>query len=178
VLHCTGPLTSFTDAVCYSKPIEEPLVSSNSQKLLLAVDLMGTFVFAVEGALTAVAGDLDFLGLVVLSFVTALGGGLIRDLLIKDIPPGSIRDWRYGTVAFAGGAATFFLYERVLRVPPPLIIVLDAAGLSLFAVAGAAKALAFDIHPLIAVLMGCITGDRGWNRSRCFVGAGPYCAAR
>lgn len=136
-------------------------MTSNSQKLLLTVDLMGTFVFAVEGALAAVAGDLDFLGLMVLSFVTALGGGLIRDLLIKDIPPGSIRDWRYGAVAFAGGAATFFLYEHLLRVPPPLIIVLDAAGLSLFAVAGAAKALAFDIHPFIAVLMGCITGAGG-----------------
>jgi Glycine transporter len=178
VLHCTGPLTSFTDAVCYSKPIEEPLVSSNSQKLLLAVDLMGTFVFAVEGALTAVAGDLDFLGLVVLSFVTALGGGLIGDLLIKDIPPGSIRDWRYGTVAFAGGAATFFLYERVLRVPPPLIIVLDAAGLSLFAVGGSGEGAGLRHPSLDRGPDGLYHRGRGWNRSRCFVGAGSYCAAR
>jgi uncharacterized membrane protein YeiH len=136
-------------------------VKANSQNLFLTVDLMGTFVFAMEGALAAVAGNLDFLGLMVLSFVTALGGGIIRDLLPKDIPPGSIRDWRYGAVAFAGGAATFFLYEHVLRVPRPVIIVLDAAGLSLFAVAGAAKALAFDINPFIAVLMGCITGAGG-----------------
>jgi uncharacterized membrane protein YeiH len=136
-------------------------VKTNSQRFLLAVDLLGSFVFAVEGALAGIAGELDFLGLMVLSFVTALGGGIIRDVLIGDVPPGSIRDWRYGAVAFAGGAATFFLYEHVLEVPTPLMIVLDAGGLSLFAVAGAAKALAFDIHPFIAVLMGCITGVGG-----------------
>ena len=79
----------------------------NPDLLLLAVDLVGTFVFAVEGALAGIRGGLDLFGLMVVSFVTALGGGTVRDLLIGAVPPNSIWDWRYGTTAFAGGGAVF-----------------------------------------------------------------------
>jgi uncharacterized membrane protein YeiH len=103
----------------------------NPDYLLLAVDLLGTLVFAIEGALAAIKGDLDFFGLMVLSFITAVGGGIVRDLLIGDVPPNSIRDWRYGVTAFAGGAAVFFFYERFQQIPLNLLMVLDAAGLSL-----------------------------------------------
>src|SRR6202046_2739754 len=130
-------------------------------RLLLTLDLLGSFVFALEGALTAVDGDLDLLGLLVLSFATALGGGIIRDLLIGAIPPGSIRDWRLGSVAFLGGGIVFLFHHFVRQIPNPLILSLDAAGLALFAVSGAGKALAYDIHPFIAVLMGGITGVGG-----------------
>ena len=122
---------------------------------------MGTLVFAIEGALAAIAGGLDFLGLVVLAFATALGGGIIRDLLIGALPPGSIQNWRYGAVAFIGAAAAFFFYDVVRQVPPQVLMVFDAAGLSLFAVSGAGKALAYEIHPFIAILMGGITGVGG-----------------
>ena len=136
-------------------------MKSNSNRLILVFDLVGTFVFAVEGALAAIAGELDLLGLLVLSFATALGGGIIRDVLIGAIPPGSIKNWRYGAVAFIGGAAAFFFYDWVHRVPPPVLMALDAAGLALFAISGAGKALEFGIHPFIAVLMGGITGVGG-----------------
>lgn len=133
----------------------------NFGTLLLILDLIGTFVFALEGAGAATAARLDFLGVMVLSFATALGGGIIRDLLIGAVPPNSIRDWRYGTVAFTGGAAVFFFQHFVQQVPAAAIITLDAAGLALFAVAGAGKALAYDIHPFLAILMGGITGVGG-----------------
>jgi uncharacterized membrane protein YeiH len=129
--------------------------------LLLVVDLIGTFVFATEGALAAIKGDLDLLGLMVLSFATALGGGIIRDVLIGAIPPNSLRDWRYGLTAFVGGGAVFFFFQHFQRIPPNLIITLDAAGLALFAVAGAAKALEYKMNPMIAILMGGITGVGG-----------------
>jgi uncharacterized membrane protein YeiH len=129
--------------------------------VLLAVDLVGTFVFAVEGALAGIRGDLDLLGLLVVSFVTALGGGTVRDLLIGAVPPNSIRDWRYGATAFAGGGAVFCFYQSFQHVPQQLLITLDAAGLALFAMAGAAKALEFGINPMIAVLMGVLTGVGG-----------------
>jgi uncharacterized membrane protein YeiH len=129
--------------------------------VLLAVDLVGTFVFAVEGALAGIRGELDLLGLLVLSFVTALGGGTVRDLLIGAVPPNSIRDWRYGATAFAGGGAVFCFYQTFEHVPQQLLITLDAAGLALFAMAGAAKALEFGINPMIAVLMGVLTGVGG-----------------
>jgi uncharacterized membrane protein YeiH len=136
-------------------------MKSNSDTLLLAVDLIGTFVFALEGATTAIRGNLDLVGVMVLSFATALGGGIIRDLLIGAVPPGSIRDWRYGAVAFLGGGTAFVFYRLVQQIPGALLIDLDAAGLALFAVAGAGKALAYRIHPFIAVLMGGITGVGG-----------------
>jgi uncharacterized membrane protein YeiH len=129
--------------------------------VLLAVDLVGTFVFAVEGALAGIRGDLDLLGLLVVSFVTALGGGTVRDLLIGAVPPNSIRDWRYGATAFAGGAAVFCFYQSFQHVPQQLLITLDAAGLALFAMAGAGKALEFGINPMISVLMGVLTGVGG-----------------
>lgn len=133
----------------------------NPDVLLLSVDLLGTYVFAVEGAMAAIRANLDLLGLLVLSFATALGGGIIRDMLIGAVPPNSIRDWRYGATAFAGGGTVFFFYQFFQSVPQPLMITLDAAGLALFAVAGAEKALEFGINPLIAVLMGGVTGVGG-----------------
>jgi uncharacterized membrane protein YeiH len=136
-------------------------IKFHSATLLLVIDLIGTVVFAIEGASAAVQGNLDILGLMVLAFATALGGGMIRDVLIGAVPPNSIRDWRYPAVAFLGGAAVFFLNSFVSRVPGPLLTTLDAAGLALFAVAGAAKALDFGIHPLMAILMGGVTGVGG-----------------
>lgn len=133
----------------------------NPDLLLLGVDLLGTYVFAVEGAMAAIRANLDLLGLMVLAFATALGGGVIRDVLIGAVPPNSIRDWRYGATALAGGGTVFFFYQFFQSVPPSLMITLDAAGLALFAVAGAEKALEFGINPLIAVLMGGVTGVGG-----------------
>ena len=133
----------------------------DSAQLLLAVDLLGTFVFAVEGASSAIEGDLDLLGLMVLAFATALAGGIFRDLLIGAIPPGAIRDWRYAATAFLAGAVVFLWHRYVSQVPHSFIVVIDAAGLGLFAVAGAAKALDFGIHPFVAILMGGITGVGG-----------------
>lgn len=130
-------------------------------RVIVAADLAGTFVFAVEGALAAIAGGLDLLGVLVLSFATALGGGVIRDLLIAASPPSALRDWRYAAIAFAAGGLTFLFHALVRQVPGVLLIGLDAAGLALFAVAGAEKALAYGIHPFIAVLMGAITGVGG-----------------
>lgn len=97
----------------------------------------------------------------VLSFATALAGGLIRDLLIGAVPPASIRNWRYSVVAFTAAACVIVLYDSVQKVPGTIIVVLDAAGLALFAVAGTEKALAYKINPFIAVLLGTITGVGG-----------------
>jgi len=130
-------------------------------KLLYAFDLAGTLLFAIEGASAAIASKLDLLGLMVLAFATALGGGILRDVLIGSVPPNALRDWRYSATAFTGASITFFLSGFVQAIPAQLVMVLDAAGLALFAIAGTEKALLFDMPPLIAVLLGGITGVGG-----------------
>jgi uncharacterized membrane protein YeiH len=123
--------------------------------------LVATVFLGVEGGMAAIDANLDIFGIMVLAFATALGGGLVRDILIADTPPAAVRDPRYSIAAFAGGAAAFFWYSLVKAVPGGLLTGLDAAGLSMFAVAGAAKALDRDIKPWMAVLMGTITGVGG-----------------
>jgi uncharacterized membrane protein YeiH len=134
---------------------------TNSDVLLVVFDLTGTLVFALEGALRAIRSELDFLGVLVLAFVTAVGGGIIRDQLIGATPPAAIRDWRYFGIAILGATAVTFFYQWVQAIPDQLIVTLDAAGLGLFAVAGVEKALDYDMHPLMAVVMGGITGVGG-----------------
>jgi uncharacterized membrane protein YeiH len=129
--------------------------------LLFAADIAGTLVFAVEGALAAVNGNLDLIGLMVLAFCTALGGGVIRDILLGTLPPAALRDWRYPTVAFTGAALVFFLHPFVRAIPVPALQVLDAAGLGIFAIAGTEKAMLRRMNPLVAVMLGTITGVGG-----------------
>jgi len=136
-------------------------VKTKADTLLSTVDLAGTYLFAVEGAMAAIHGNLDFLGKAVLAFVTAAGGGIIRDLLIRSVPPGAIRDWRYPATALAGAATAFFFHQMVQEISVMLMLILDAGGLALFAISGAGKALEYDIHPIMAIVMGGITGVGG-----------------
>jgi len=136
-------------------------MNKSENKLLFAVDMAGTLLFAVEGATAAIGGDLDLLGVMVLAFATALAGGIIRDLLIGATPPASLRDWRYSAMAFMGGGIVFFLHRYVQGIPGPAMVVLDAAALALFAVAGTEKALDFGVHPFIAILLGGMTAVGG-----------------
>jgi len=127
----------------------------------LALDLTGTFAFALNGALTALrAARLDIVGVVALGIITALGGGIIRDVILDSLPPATFRDWRYLAVA-AGGGLVAFTFGRYLDKLTPLINILDAAGLSLFAITGATKALQFGLGPAQAVILGAITGVGG-----------------
>src|SRR6185503_21148585 len=106
---------------------------STAAPALLALDLAGTLAFALNGALTALrVARLDIVGVITLGMITALGGGIIRDVLL-DVPPATFNDWRYLAVAAAGGLIAFALGQRLDRLAGP-ITVLDAVGLSLFAV--------------------------------------------
>jgi uncharacterized membrane protein YeiH len=134
---------------------------NGGDRALFAADIVGTLIFAIEGAVAAVRGNLDLMGLMVLAFATALGGGIIRDLLIGDVPPASLKDWRYAATAFAGAAMVFCLHRPIERHMDGSIVILDAAGLSLFAIVGTRKALVYGMNPLVAVLLGTISGVGG-----------------
>jgi uncharacterized membrane protein YeiH len=128
--------------------------------LLVMFDLGGTFVFALSGAMAAVKHRLDLFGVLVLSFTVGNVGGITRDVLIGAVPPVAIRDWRYVAVSILAGLITFYWF-RILNDLSRAVLVFDAAGLALFAVSGAEKALAFHAGPLAATLLGMLTGIGG-----------------
>lgn len=128
--------------------------------LLLLLDLGGTFVFALSGALAGVKRRLDFFGIMVLSFAAANSGGIARDVLIGATPPAAISDWRYLAVSLVAGVLTFFWHPAIQRLHNA-VLVFDAAGLALFAVAGTQKALAFNLNPVMAAVLGMVTGIGG-----------------
>lgn len=128
--------------------------------LVLVLDLCGTFAFAVSGATAAVRRRLDLFGVLVVSFAASTFGGISRDLIIGATPPAAFDDWRYLAVAMAAGVITFFWSPQVERLHNPVRL-LDAVGLAFFAVAGTQKALAFGLSPVMAALMGMLTGIGG-----------------
>jgi uncharacterized membrane protein YeiH len=116
------------------------------EELPLVLDLIGTFVFALSGALAGVKRELDLFGVLVLSFAAANSGGITRDFLIGVVPPGAVNDWRYLGVSLFAGVITFYFSSLIVRMSNS-VLVFDAAGLSLFAVTGASKALAHGMIP-------------------------------
>lgn len=127
---------------------------------MFALDLLGTFVFALSGAAAGVKNRLDLFGLMVLAFAAGNAGGITRDLLIGSVPPAAIRDWRYLGVSILAGLVTFFWYPDIDVKRRPILL-FDAAGLALFAVTGTQKALAVGLNPVMAALMGMLTGIGG-----------------
>jgi uncharacterized membrane protein YeiH len=128
--------------------------------LLLAFDLGGTFVFALSGATAGVNHRLDLFGVLVLAFAAGNSGGIARDVMIGALLPVAISDWRYIAVSILAGLITFYWYRIINRLRSP-VLVFDAAGLALFAVSGASKALAFQAGPVAAMLLGMLTGIGG-----------------
>ena len=128
--------------------------------LVLTLDLIGTFVFALSGAAAGARRRLDIFGVLVLSFVAANSGGIVRDLLVGATPPAAISDWRYLAVSILAGLVIFFWYPVINRLRNAVLI-FDGAGLALFCVAGAQKALVFGLDPWAAALLGMLTGIGG-----------------
>jgi uncharacterized membrane protein YeiH len=136
------------------------LEGSFAHFLLLSLDIAGTFAFAVSGASAGVKRELDLFGVLLLSFAAAAAGGIARDMLIGAIPPAALSDWRYLVTALLAGGITFWCTPLVDRLKNPVQL-FDAVGLSLFAVAGAQKALAYGLSPMMAALLGMLTGIGG-----------------
>lgn len=130
------------------------------ENLQLALDLVGIFAFALTGGLIAVKKRLDLFGVLVLAAAAALGGGVMRDLLIGDTPPVGISDWRLVSAAVLAGIVTFLFHPGVERISR-FVRVLDAAGLATFAIGGSLKALGAGLDPIAAVLVGGITAVGG-----------------
>ena len=128
---------------------------------LLTLELAGTFAFALNGALTGVqAARLDVVGVMTLGTITALGGGVTRDVLIGAVPPEALAHWWFLAVAVVGSLLVFVAGSHIARFTG-LVTVLDAAGLSLFCVTGATKSVDFGLGAAQAIVLGTITAVGG-----------------
>jgi len=126
----------------------------------VVLDLGGTFVFALSGGAAAVKHRLDLFGVLVVSFAAANSGGIARDMMIGATPVAALGDWRYVAVSLLAGLLTFYCYAFITRLSSSVLL-FDAAGLALFAVTGATKALTYGLGPVGAALLGMLTGIGG-----------------
>ncbi|WP_260433868.1 trimeric intracellular cation channel family protein [Burkholderia sp. Bp8998] len=131
----------------------------NSHAAYFALDLVGTFVFAMSGAVAARQKRLDLFGILSIAFMVACGGGIVRDVCIGAIPPAGLSNWRYLAASVLATAVAIFAYAPVRRLRQPVLF-FDAIGLGLFAVAGAQKALSFGHNAELAILLGSQRASR------------------
>jgi len=131
-----------------------------AELLIVSLDLGGTFAFALSGAMAGVRKRLDLFGVLLLACAASTTGGVVRDLLIGADPPAAFSDWRYFGVSLAAGLLSFGWAPIIDRLRQPVVL-LDAAGLALFAVAGAQKSLASGADPILATLLGMLTAIGG-----------------
>lgn len=128
--------------------------------LVRSLDLIGTLVFAISGAALGMRRGLDLFGILVLAFVTAVSGGILRDLLIGAVPPAAIATWHYLALATAATLVAIRFDHALQRLRHPVQF-FDAAGLGVFAVAGTQKALDFGIGWPMAAVLGVLSGIGG-----------------
>jgi len=128
--------------------------------LMEVIDWGGTCAFALSGGLLGVKKRFDLFGVLFLSFIVSVAGGMVRDVLIGAVPPAAITELHYFLIAIGSGLVTFYLYPQVASLERPILL-FDAAGLSLFAVVGAQKAIDHGINPVMAAILGMLTGIGG-----------------
>lgn len=121
--------------------------------LLLVFDYIGTFVFAISGTLTAANKRLDFFGATVIGFVTAVGGGTLRDMMLGDLPVAWMQNLNYFWLIIAGVAVTIIFRKQVMQLKRTLFL-FDTIGIAVFTILGLKKALLLNIDPPLAVMMG------------------------
>jgi uncharacterized membrane protein YeiH len=137
------------------------------------LDWVGTLAFALSGGLLGVRKRFDLFGVLFLSFVVAVAGGMMRDVLIGALPPAAITDTHYFLISIGGGVLTFYWYPRVATLQRQILL-FDMVGLALFAVIGAQKALDHGINPLMAAILGMLTGIGGGMARDVLAGEVPF----
>ena len=129
-------------------------------QILFSLDLIGTFVFAISGVISASKNKLDLFGALFLGFITAVGGGTVRDLLLGVAPVSWVRDTYYLSIIILAVAVTYLFKKQVLKLRKTLFF-FDTVGIGVFTILGLQKALILDVSPIVAVIMGTFSAVLG-----------------
>jgi uncharacterized membrane protein YeiH len=129
-------------------------------ELIYVLDIIGTFAFAISGALVASDKKFDLFGVLIIAFVTAVGGGMLRDVLIDAHPINWIGDLNYLWTILAAVILTFLFKSKIAPLSKTMFL-FDTIGLGVFTLLGLKKGLSFDLHPIIALIMGMISAVFG-----------------
>ncbi len=124
------------------------------------IEILGTVAFAISGAFSAMQKRLDVFGVMIIGFVTAVGGGTIRDVLIGETPVNWMRDYRLPLIILATIVATV-IFKKYIKTLKITLFLFDALGLGLFTIIGVQKGLAAGLNPGVCVALGTITGCFG-----------------
>ncbi|WP_299017036.1 trimeric intracellular cation channel family protein [uncultured Polaribacter sp.] len=128
--------------------------------IIYAIDLLGTFAFAISGALVALDKKLDVFGVIIIAFITAVGGGMLRDILINAHPINWIGDLNYLYTIFTAVIFTFLFKSKIAYLSKTMFL-FDTVGIGVFTLLGLKKGLSYNLHPIIAVIMGMISAVFG-----------------
>ncbi|GAA4210453.1 trimeric intracellular cation channel family protein [Pedobacter jeongneungensis] len=124
------------------------------------IEVLGTIAFAISGTFTAMQRKLDPFGVLIIAFVTSIGGGTVRDLLIGDTPVAWMRDMQTCLIILFTALATMFFKTHVQKMKITLFL-FDSLGLGLFTMVGLLKGITFGLNPGICIALGTITGCFG-----------------
>lgn len=128
--------------------------------VIYVIDILGTFAFAVSGALVALDKKFDMFGVLIIAFVTAVGGGMLRDVLIDAHPINWIGNLDYLYTIFIAVVFTFLFKSKIAHLSKTMFL-FDTIGISVFTLLGLEKGLSFNLHPIIALIMGVISAVFG-----------------
>ncbi|MFT5791943.1 MAG: putative membrane protein YeiH, partial [Saprospiraceae bacterium] len=128
--------------------------------IMYTLDIIGTFAFAISGALVASNKKFDLFGVLIIAFATAVGGGMMRDVLINAHPINWIGELNYIWTILIAVIFTFLFKSKIAPLSKTMFL-FDTIGISVFTLLGIQKGLDYDLHPFIAVVMGMVSAVMG-----------------
>jgi uncharacterized membrane protein YeiH len=130
-------------------------------EFLTLIDILGTIAFAVSGVFAAMQKKLDVFGVLIIAFVTAIGGGTIRDMMIGDLPVSWIRNINYSIIIVSTVIFVIIFKDTISKNFEKTLLVFDSIGLGFFTILGVQKGIDFNLDPAICVALGTVTGCFG-----------------
>ena len=129
-------------------------------ELLQLIDIAGMAVFSISGVFAAMEKKLDVFGIIIIAFITSLGGGTLRDMLIGNVPVSWMYNLNYGFIVLISSIAAMF-FANVIKNYRKILLVFDSLGLGFFTVLGIQIGINIDLHPAICITLGTITACFG-----------------